>query len=1131
MIIESGWLTLFLAGMLSGNGNLLVNGDFELLDGTGVPGWPGLTTENLTTEIVQSGSQAVAIELENHVGEGASWSQGFIATSPGVRYKLVGWVRCDEFAGDGWGYPELAVLDAEWQRTGINPQHVLSRCGDGRWHDFALSFEAAEGGTLVRFGVIGPRSDIRLYFDNLRLFSTGTNQPPEIDPQIGPLAGTAPLTVSFDARAEDSDGAIHHVRWDFGDGRLVDQADGQIVMRHRGQWPVSLLVLDDDGAEARAEFLITVEEPLAPVLALDLPQGTTLTISNAYLDLSGSASPGSSGAALDTLIIDHLDSDWLLLEPGQPNWQIADIPLLPGSNRLLLTLTDSAGRASTVQLDVERLVAGPVVHDLEHDPSTIGRFQTWTARFQLETVARHLLYAYDPAPPPGAPAGSGVNAHLRVTLPDGSELIQPAFHRHEVVDTGEHLIETGLHGWEVRYAPRQLGSHTLMLEVEDASGNLTIPLPDLEVLASVHPGFIRVSGEDWRYFRRESGEDFFPRGPALDPRWYDNQGALNLRRPWLGGFGAFSSNWSRWISSAENHGNEGFMAPLDFRDRLAGSELSMSLFCNASCGAVEGDGDGWRLWQGFLIEGTEGRIQAGRRYRVVLRLRTEGLTPAAAGEFGLVMKTHDWPSPGQSWRDYLDALPASRTLLGPVSVDRPWHTLVSYFDAAHDASNVSLYLTNTERGRVAIDTISVREVDPHDQVTGGELMRSHRADLHRYVDPRGAASFEALVRAAEDSEVALKVVVQDKNDWIPNHLSQAGLFDAVGDGYYQDSDSYWGWIQQQWWRYLAARWAPSTAIFSFELNNEGSPDELAHYRAAQRMASYFRHDIAHPHLATTSFWCCWRPDFWSDHEQYPDLGYADLHEYTDNAEPPLGALQDELEADLAGLHLHLAAKVASAAIGRPALRAESGLAPASPNFTLLAGTPNPGHWFHNLLWAQLDSSGVFDTGYWWSQHFEAVDEHLLGSAQGGLSRASIAAGFARFVSHLELAEGGYQALDVHIEGDSLRVVGQANPARRRAHGWIQNPDSTWRNRMQGPTGIVPRSAVVRIRLESDEPLIVQWIDTRDGEVIAADQTFSGSDGWLSLAVSELLDDLAFRIVPEAEFDLIFRDRFEHPPPL
>ena len=1126
MPIESAASAAVLAALIAISSNLLVNGDFEQLDGANLPGWPGLTTANISTEIVHSGQRAVAIERENVAGDGSSWAQGFINTVPGQRYKLVGWVRCDEFSGDGWGYPELAVLDSSWQRTGIAPEAILSRCGDGRWHDFALSFKAAEGGTLMRFGMIGPRSNVRLYFDTLRLFAAGPNEPPTIDPLIGPLTGSAPLTVSFDARAADSDGAINHVRWDFGDGRLVDQPDGQIVMVHRGQWPVSLLVLDDDGAEARAEFTISVEEPLAPFLTLNMPSSTNgLATSEDSFDLSGSISPGAHGDAPDWLVIDHLDSGWLLRAPAEPDWQVNGIPLLPGRNQLLLTLTDEAGRASTSHITIERLVSGPEVRELDPDPPVTGRYQTWAARFQLDTVARHPLYAYDPNPPPGAPVGSGVSALLRISLPDGSELVQPAFHRHQVISVDGHLEETGLQGWELRYTPRQTGTHSLVLEIEDASGNTSLPLPDLEVTPSDRPGFIRVSEQDWRYFQRDNGDDFFPRGPALDPRWHDNQGALNLRRPWLGGFGAFSSNWSRWISAAESHGNEGFMAPLDFRDRLPGAELSMFLFCQASCGAVEGDGDGWRLWQGFLIEGTEGRIRAGHRYRVLLRLRSEGLTPAAQGAHGLVMKTHDWPPPGQSWRDYLDGLPATRTMLGPLAADRPWHTLVSYFVAEHDASNISLYLSNTERGQVAIDTISVREVDAHDQVLGGELMRSPRADLHRQVDPRGAAAFEALVNAAEASDVALKVVIQDKNDWIPRHLSRAGLFAAIGDGYYQDSDSYWGWIQQQWWRYLAARWAPSTAIFSFELNNEGSPDAPDHYQAAQRMASYFRHDIAHPHLATTSFWCCWRPEFWSDLEQFPDIGYADLHEYTDNADPPLGAQQDALETDLAGLHLHLAAKVAAAQIGRPTLRAESGLAPGSPNFALLANTANPGHWFHNLLWAQLDGSAVFDTGYWWSEHFAAVDQYQLGSDQGGRSRVGIATGFARFLSTLNLADGGYQSLSWQLEGEPLRVIGQHNPARGTAHAWIQHPKAGWRTRLLDADTLKPRTALVELDLGSHGPVLVEWWDTRSGTITRVEQQQADGQGRLHLLVEDLAHDIALRVVP-ADQTWLFRDRFE-----
>ena len=1119
-------LAMALASAAAGAEGLLVNGGFEDLAGAQVIAWPGLTSADLTSTTVHSGAFAVAVDHAGSSGSGPMWEQGFLPTTAGVEYKLTGWLRCELFAGDGWGRLELAAIHADWSSTAIDPAQMAATCGTGRWHKLALRFTAEPGGTLVRFGVYGPRSEVTVFFDDLELFAVDGNLPPTLDPVMTPTTGEAPLEVVYQAGAADDDGAVRHVLWDFGDGRRSHQPDGRTTFRSRGVHRALVEAYDDDGARTAAELTVVVSDRHSPTVEILSPTtDPAISTSQATVDLGGVAQTAlTGGAPLSRLLWDNLDLDEVGEVPAAGSWSAAGIPLRPGRNRLLVTLTDTAGRAATDLVTVERQLAGPRVSGVVADPGPVPVHGRWRATFDLETVSSLPLLSFDPSAPDPLDAARGVTAEAVVTLPDGGTVRQPAFFRPVVVERDGVLEETGEVGWELRLSPRSPGRHEVELQVEDASGSATLELGGFDAVAAGLPGPVEISAEDPRYFVRAGGGLFFPIGPALEPGTQANDGVLNLARPWLGGFGGWSGNWSRWISPAERHGNEGFMAPLSFLDRAPGSELSMWLGCSSGCGADDDELEGWRLWQGFGIDGTEGRFVAGRTYRVVLRLRTDGLVAASPGPFGVTMKLHGWKGTGQTWKEYLDGLPSSRTMVAPVAADRPWHTMVETFIAPVDASHVSLYLTNVAAGRVSVDTISVRELDLLGRPIGGELMRNPKADLHLAVDPRGAAAFERLLERAESDGVTLKIVVQDKNDWIPNHLTPLGFFAAVGGGYYQEEDTRWGWLQRQWWRHLAARWAPSSAIHSFELNNEGSPDAVEHYRAAQRFARFFSLESAHPRLATTSFWCCWRPAFWGDQLDYPDVGYADLHEYTDTSD--LGPLQDELEGDLAALHLHLVDKVRATPVGKPVLRAESGVAASSPAFALLAGTPNPGLWFHNLLWAQLDGAAVFDTGYWWSEHFRAVDIFLFGADLGGRSRVELARGFARFVAGLELHLGGFVDLATAAGHPDLRVVGQRRPASGVAHAWIQNRRHTWRRLMLDPGSIVPVTGAVSLATGRPGAFEVSWWDTTSGvpfEVVVVD---ADDAGVLVLEVVGLASDVAVTVRPRNTAEPLFADGFE-----
>jgi hypothetical protein len=347
-------------------------------------------------------------------------------------------------------------------------------------------------------------------------------------------------------------------------------------------------------------------------------------------------------------------------------------------------------------------------------------------------------------------------------------------------------------------------------------------------------------------------------------------------------------------------------------------------------------------------------------------------------------------------------------------------------------------------------------------VLGGEVIRQARADIHTYVEQRPAAYFDDQVRQGEINGVFFKYVVQDKRDWIQARLTRFGVFASVGDGYFQQNGTRAKWLQEQWWRYLVARWGYSTAVHSWELCNEADPNDTNVWRHTQEFARFLHQIDAHPHLATTSFWCCWKPEFWGNDTAYPDVDYADLHEYTNDTDMGL---------DMVEWLLSLTTLTSQSPVNKPVILAETGIGIGGQTYYEALKTPNPGVWYHNLLWAQLNGlSGMTAPNYWFSEHFAYID------------RNQIAQPFYQFVAGLGLNKGGYVDAAGTSTNAQIRVLGQKNLARNDGYLWIQNKLHNWHNVMGvfNPVAVTAQSGTVTVRLSPSTTFTVERWNTSSG---------------------------------------------------
>jgi PKD repeat protein len=1064
--------------------NLLNNGGFETGDLSGwEPTGPGLRIES--GEVYQGAFAA-------HITQAVQASQAWIAVEPGKTYLASAWFRWSSMTDDDWGYSHFTVNDGSYQEI-ASIKELDKSYAPGTWHKIALTFVPPTSQIMITFGIFGPETSVDYSFDEITVFEKAENSAPVIDPQVDTLSGQVPLTVNFVANADDPDGAVALHRWQFGDGSESREANPAHTYLSGGEFIITYTAYDSDGAAASKTLAVSVADPMAPEIVLSQPfTGDSYTTDAPAISLVGEAR--SARSAVASLIWDNLHTGEaaslnVQAEPSVP-WQ-AEIRLKPGLNEILLTATDDTRDVGTKRLRITRQIAGPSISNITANTTTPAVYELYELTFDVETVADYPLFMYDPQPPPGAEQYSGVSVEGIITTPSGATVTHPAFYNVDVLRESERYFLTGVGNWKLRIAPLEPGMHRVSLRVTDQSGTQTVDAGSFEAQPAASQGYIQVARSDPRYFEFTNGDLYWPLGltwagtSGTSPDGIDlSHTVLNYDRPWMGGTGAYSTNWARWISGAEDHGNEGFSSHLSFAEHYPSSELSQH---------IQADGAGFRLWLSCWLDNAFcANVEAGKTYQLKLRAKTVGLSGPNNPDnpFGLTIKNHDWIG-FEEEEAFSAALRDHPSWIPPIQQDTDWHTVVSTVTAQSDDDDFSIYLENVSSGAAFVDEFSVREVLP-DGALGPEIIRNPKADMHTYVEQRPMAFWDEQIRVGEQNHIYLRLVVHDKNDWIQNHLdAESGSFVEQGDGYYQPENTRATWLQKQWWRYLIARLGYSPAVFSWELNNEGPPDDGTgtHARHAQLFGKWM-HDLdGHPHLVSTSFWCCWEPGFWGDHEQFPDVDFADIHHY--------GA-----PVDMVQWYLDDARQAADSQIGKPVVRGETGIVDDAdhPNITDALKQPNPGIWYHNLLWSQLDYSSMFDIGYWFSEQI------------AGFQREDHLRPFYYFVKDLDINQGGYGDLQAASDSDRLRVLGQKNLQSNKAYGWINHRDHTWKNVMDN--GLPPAvSASIYFQMNPNVTYTVVWYDTYSGQTVSEQTAASDNAGTVTLQLGDLVSDIAFKVSP------------------
>ncbi len=517
---------------------------------------------------------------------------------------------------------------------------------------------------------------------------------------------------------------------------------------------------------------------------------------------------------------------------------------------------------------------------------SVARYEKFEVQFDVQTPATNPDWPYEPNPPVGIVSGTGITVeglfspdHWQTTFSQPAFWYQPYVHSLEGRD---HFTPDGAPHWAVRFAPQQAGSWEYRLRVQDAQGtdyypDLTSPALPFQVAAEsqniyIRKGFLRVSPTDPRYFEFQDGTPFTGVGFNTGFRESDQvdqmltafeQNKMNFMRVWMSGAGINGSQWTSWTSPYLP--NDAYLPGVNFDidHTYQGADVSMRLDDQNAC---------------FFTDFAQGGIPVEPQtvYDVSARIMLDQVSgPAGSGDYGFVIKQAGW-------------LGTDCNLAGngfqitqPQSGSTGWTTVQgTYTTGANQYWLDYLYLAlqNTTAGNVYIDEVHVWRADDPNRV---DLLREPNANSHLYFDPMSSALWDVFIDLAQQHGVYLKLVVDEKNEWIRNHIGADGQMTPNGgnDLFYAQPGTKVRWLQQVWWRYLIARWGYSTAIHSFEYVNEGDPYNSLHYDAADAMAGFMHALDPNRHMVTTSFWGSFpNAEFWSN-PQYPNVDYADLHAY------------------------------------------------------------------------------------------------------------------------------------------------------------------------------------------------------------------------------------------------------------
>ncbi len=739
----------------------------------------------------------------------------------------------------------------------------------------------------------------------------------------------------------------------------------------------------------------------------------------------------------------------------------------------------------------------------------VPRYSRLEISMQLQTVATRVYYPYG-ATDDGLVHPEGVTVDAHITEPGGSSVVVPAFYdtpyeRAAVGSTTEAIGISGPSEWRVRFTPRTVGVHTVVMTAQDAGGRATSETLTFTADPSERRGFIRTSRTDPRFLSYDNGDDFIP--IAEGRQWAPDQARLTLSYEEV-----FRSDAANGVNLTRVWDqNDGYNLALEGSYPVWSPAWSQ--FTNALGIELETARSGHRAARFRRTSGaaSEGYVQwvavrPSTTYTLAGWIRTNALN--GGGAF-LSADAESYLHPGDvrtsAHKGTHDWTRASVTF----TTGRTQHTSLIWVGAANSS------------GSVWFDDVSLTPADASFNVLSDPGFERHfpRSDVgNDPEDPRvdvpkgteinlwAAYQLDRILEAAETSGIAVQLCSHGDVYWTWDATIYTSDY-ATRNGYVA------GWLDARhlgYWkrnyRYRIARWGYSPAVLAWEVWNEHGlipvPSDV--HTFYQTLGQFVTDLDPFDHLFTTSQGSqAYSPQFWTD----TPTGVVNYHDYmtTDLQRHPT-ALTEDAAAFVYVLADELVQQWPERSARKPIIWGEIGTLKAWDVEDPVVSQGLGGQISrHSFLWAGMFSP-VFTSPIDW--------QHVEKSASTRALRA--------FFNGEPYSHGGwrtYATVDLGaktggvLEATSaaLRVMAILNQEGTRLLAWLQHRDHTWAKVARDGRQPTPLTGIFTTPPLASGWYRVEWWNTRTAAVISA-STIEHSGGPTTLrSPIAIADDVAVKV--------------------
>jgi uncharacterized repeat protein (TIGR01451 family) len=457
--------------------------------------------------------------------------------------------------------------------------------------------------------------------------------------------------------------------------------------------------------------------------------------------------------------------------------------------------------------------------------------------------------------------GPGVDVSAQVTTPSGKTVKVYGYWDTDFQYLGQladynagwsqydKYVPTSAPHWIVRYAPSELGTHSVQISVTDASGTTTSSTYTFNCTAAVSKGFVRPSADGTR-FTYDTGDPYIAfAGKAIGAQDLATSGINTVRT---------------WITNSNN--NQIYKDGYPQQWKLSNGAVYDNTTAHTGSQCVRDDVTGANAF--LALEKVAIRDSA--YYQAYAWIKTSSDFSGTAAV--------------QVQVRYTDG--TLKTFTGsPVGSNAGWTQSVLNFATAlsgktADCLDFKVVTLSGSAGHVWTDDAGLYECNSDYSIkVNANYLWNPSLELLTPDTLRLPALWriEKLYQDYQASGVTQQICIFDYKEWDTTAGSLGFYADYFNDNFWDPTSNSYA-QEQEVLRYLVARFASYRSMFAFELTNEMNPnwdDQDGAWIASQ--ASYIKSIDPYNHIVTNSYW---NSPATGRKEQIANIGVDDEHYYT-----------------------------------------------------------------------------------------------------------------------------------------------------------------------------------------------------------------------------------------------------------